>query len=84
MLPTSIFWVGRLSGLKWKKRFRKIRIEGRETLLMDKSLILKVRGVEEPGWREEGSGSADVKDVSGTHTALEYVSQGVFTPHVHL
>lgn len=56
----------------------------RETLLMDKSLILKVRDVEEPGWREEGRGPADVKDFSGTHTALECVSQGVFAPHVHL
>lgn len=56
MLPTSIFWVGRLSGLKWKKRVRKIRREGRETLLTDKSLILKVRDVEGPGCREEGRG----------------------------
>ena len=51
------FWVGRLSGLKWEKKFQKIRMGGRETHLIVKPMIFKVKDMEEPGWKGEGRGA---------------------------
>lgn len=84
-------FMGGEPGLEWAKRFEKIRMQGRETLLIDKPMILKVRDVEEPGWRTARGRRAEVKCFcgrqlrKGTSTGLEFISQGGFcTPGLPL
>lgn len=46
--------MGRLSGLKWEERGSQEDQDGQERDSFDRS-VLKVRDVERPGWRREGS-----------------------------